>query len=306
MMDNLNEDMIERSVRCEDLDNRPKHISSHQPHVFTTKTSREFTSARSLSDALTGLDMSAAVKDPRRFNYVCKLLEVLITEKLRSLSGTAQRHLMNLLEEALNTVVKSQINTQTVRDLLDRLSVGLDESEYFHVGCTTLWKKHITTVRSLQNRLNSMPITERKQDGQPLFEDLPDDCLRLILFRFSDSQDIVNTGLTDESRISDLSHERLLWRQLCDHHFSNEQVAAVNKNNKIGNLEKMGTEDWKLLHHRLVKRYGKKDQYAEQLHICRNCNAIYWQHHGHPCLATDTDSKSAPVSPSMFLEVFTA
>ena len=37
------------------------------------------------------LDFRNAVWDPRRFHYVCKLLDLLITKKLATLTGGAQK-----------------------------------------------------------------------------------------------------------------------------------------------------------------------------------------------------------------------
>lgn len=52
-----------------------------------------------LSDALKRLDFRSAVHDGRRFHYICKLLDLLITEKLSMLSGCAQKVLFAMLEE---------------------------------------------------------------------------------------------------------------------------------------------------------------------------------------------------------------
>lgn len=52
-----------------------------------------------LSDAFKRLDFRNAVHDVRRFNYICKLLDLLITQKLTMLSGCAQKVLFNMLEE---------------------------------------------------------------------------------------------------------------------------------------------------------------------------------------------------------------
>lgn len=52
-----------------------------------------------LSDAFKRLDFRSAVHDVRRFNYICKLLDLLISHKLTALSGCAQKVLFNMLEE---------------------------------------------------------------------------------------------------------------------------------------------------------------------------------------------------------------
>ena len=55
------------------------------------------------SDVIKRLDFKSALHDARRFNYVCKLLELLINESVMSLSGTAQKVVFSLLEELAHT-----------------------------------------------------------------------------------------------------------------------------------------------------------------------------------------------------------
>ena len=55
------------------------------------------------SDVIKRLDFKSALHDGRRFNYVCKLLELLINESVMSLSGTAQKVVFSLLEELAHT-----------------------------------------------------------------------------------------------------------------------------------------------------------------------------------------------------------
>jgi hypothetical protein len=52
-----------------------------------------------LSDAIKRLDFVNAVHDNRRFGYICKLLEELLSRRLASLSGCARRVLLATLEE---------------------------------------------------------------------------------------------------------------------------------------------------------------------------------------------------------------
>lgn len=52
-----------------------------------------------LSEALKRLDFRSAVHDVRRFHYICKLLDLLISHRLNALSGCAQRVLFNIIEE---------------------------------------------------------------------------------------------------------------------------------------------------------------------------------------------------------------
>jgi len=53
-----------------------------------------------LSDALRRLDFRSAVHDHRRFPYTAKLLELLLSQqRITTLSGLAQKSVLNVLEE---------------------------------------------------------------------------------------------------------------------------------------------------------------------------------------------------------------
>ena len=53
-----------------------------------------------LSDALRRLDFRSAVHDERRFPYTAKLLELLLSQRrITTLSGCAQKSVLNVLEE---------------------------------------------------------------------------------------------------------------------------------------------------------------------------------------------------------------
>lgn len=53
-----------------------------------------------LSEAVRRLDFSSAVRDVRRFNYICALLELLVGgQRLTHLPGAAQKLLLSMLEQ---------------------------------------------------------------------------------------------------------------------------------------------------------------------------------------------------------------
>jgi F-box protein 25/32 len=61
-----------------------------------------------------------------------------------------------------------------------------------------------------------------------------------------------------------------------------------------------------------------REDYAEILHLCRNCRCLFWKTYGHPCIVDhqqQTDKKSdepscdpeafyVPVPPQAFLKFF--
>merc|ERR1711988_915868 len=125
--------------------------------------------------------------------------------------------------------------------------------------------------------------------------ELPPECLNDIFHRLTESQDIINAGLTDNSRLSDLAEDRLLWQHLCLFHFDDAQLTSVLKPGE--QIDKLTTDDWKKLHRRLTIRFGKKAVYGDMLGLCRNCQAIFWQRRGHPCLLPNLPPKIMPVTP---------
>ena len=74
--------------------------TNFKPHCpIIVKNTKEIAGYNTISDAFLKLDFYNAIRDIRRFNYVCKLLHLLITQNLTSLSGCATKFLFNLLEE---------------------------------------------------------------------------------------------------------------------------------------------------------------------------------------------------------------
>lgn len=66
---------------------------------ITLKSTKEVAGFNTISEAFYRLDFCNAIQDIRRFNYICKLLHLLITQNLTSLSGCATKVLFTLLEQ---------------------------------------------------------------------------------------------------------------------------------------------------------------------------------------------------------------
>ncbi|KAI0213870.1 F-box only protein 25 [Lamellibrachia satsuma] len=303
LLENFNESRIARLIRLAVLEGLcvQKEIEGcpgSQPYVCIVKGTKEQKSQVSLSEAFSRLDMSGAVRDIHRCNYACKLLELLITKKLTTLSGTAQKVVFNIMECVLDQVMKTKNNTGVMQGLLKQATTALHQGCYNHLGSSSLWAHHMQAVVRMQMRLESIQLDERNDDGQVKLTDLPDDCIRQILLRLADHKDVVNAGLTDQ-RTFNLAEEQLLWKELCLFHFDPLQMCAVIRRN-----ESMQQLSWKVLYLRLMKRYGLKDVYAEMLRLCRHCSALYWERRGHPCVLSHLDPKSSPVTPATFVQLF--
>jgi len=80
--------------------NRNESLFKRQPYCrITLKSTKEVAGFNTISEAFYRLDFCNAIRDIRRFNYICKLLHLLITQNLTSLSGCATKFLFTLLEE---------------------------------------------------------------------------------------------------------------------------------------------------------------------------------------------------------------
>lgn len=69
------------------------------PHCRISIKTREVAMYNTISEAFYRLDFCNAIHDIRRFNYICKLLHLLITQNLTSLSGCATKVLFTMLEQ---------------------------------------------------------------------------------------------------------------------------------------------------------------------------------------------------------------
>lgn len=69
------------------------------PHCRISVRTREVAMYNTISEAFYRLDFCNAIHDIRRFNYICKLLHLLITQNLTSLSGCATKILFTMLEQ---------------------------------------------------------------------------------------------------------------------------------------------------------------------------------------------------------------
>lgn len=71
------------------------------PHChITIRCTREIAGFNGLGEAVKRLDFRSSVRDRRRFQYVCSLLRLLVSNKgIANLPGSAQRMLLQMLEE---------------------------------------------------------------------------------------------------------------------------------------------------------------------------------------------------------------
>ncbi|KAK6634175.1 hypothetical protein RUM44_004783 [Polyplax serrata] len=283
-----------------------------QPHChITIKCTREIAGFNGLSDAFKRLDFRNAVHDVRRFNYICKLLDLLITQNLSMLSGCAQKVLFNMLEEVAHQVSVSQQNIHMLNKLLGQLRVMIDCACWGRpLGSTLLWESHLRTINRILTIASRIQIREPGDDVHPKLENLPEECIREILLRLADHKDLESTRRA-YSVMSKLVDEQRIWRELCQFHFTQQQINSLSEQ-----TETDGQRNWQNIYHKLRKCYGLREEYAETIQLCRNCRCLFWKSIGHPCIVdqdpgfqekletVDKNSLHIPIPPQAFLKFF--
>ncbi|RVE45593.1 hypothetical protein evm_009790 [Chilo suppressalis] len=252
------------------------------PHChITIKCTREIAGFNGLSEAVRRLDFSSAVRDVRRFNYICALLELLLGgQKLTHLPGAAQKLLLSMLEQLADQVATSKQNLNALRALVVALSALRDAERRAcwgrPLGSRALWGHHDDAIDRINRIANSINIQEAASSAW--------------------------------SVMSDLCSEQRLWRSLVSYHFTAQQLRAVRH----------PATDWRATFHRLRRLYGLREdaQFAETLSLCRHCKCLFWRSLGHPCIADQCPEYRErlreaggplpphPVPPAAFLKFF--
>lgn len=300
------------SDSCEENVNSETAI---QPHChITIKSTKEIAGFNELDEAVKRLDFRSAVRDVRRFNYICALLDLLIGQQMTALSGCAQKVLLAMLEEVASHATASQHNPRGFRQLLNNLRAlrAAERSACWGgpLGSQMLWHQHTAKIERILNMAAQMQICEPHPDTHPKLLQLPEECIREIILRLSDHRDLTSSAQSCEQMASIVGEQRV-WRELTKFHFTPQQIDLVLPKDS----EKI---DWKNVYHLLKKTFGLNEdrQYAEMLSLCRYCRCLFWRSLGHPCIADQCPEFRArlqeaggitppsPVPPSAFLKFF--
>lgn len=259
-------------------------INECQPHCqITLKNTKEVIGFNNISEAIQKLDFRNAVHDIRRFNYICKLLHLLITQNLTTLSGRATQILFTVLEEVACQVASNQQNLHILHMLLNDLKRII--RKYYcwgrPLGSTLLWEQHLKTIDRICQFARGIEIKEPIEDGTHRLSDMPSGILREILLKLSDYKDLMNSAQAcDDMKF--LIDEQYIWKELCKFHFSEEKITIYFDANDIKPVN--GKMDWQLAFHNLRRKYGLKEEYTESLFLCRHCRCLFWKSFGHPCV----------------------
>ncbi|TRZ22325.1 hypothetical protein HGM15179_004786 [Zosterops borbonicus] len=276
IFNSINYDVAAKKRKKDLLNNKAKTQYFHQEkwiyvHKGSTKERHGYCT---LGEAFNRLDFSSAILDSRRFNYVVRLLELIAKSQLTSLSGIAQKNYMNILEKVVQKVLEDQQNIRLIRELLQTLYTSLCTlvqrvGKSVLVGNINMWVHRMESILHWQQQLNNIQITRPAFKGTT-FTDLPL-CLQLnIMQRLSDGRDLVSLGQVAPD-LQVLSEDRLLWKKLCQYHFTDRQIR------KRLILSDKGQLDWKKMYFKLIRCYPRKEQYGDTLQLCRHCHILSWK-----------------------------
>jgi F-box protein 25/32 len=263
-----------------------------QPHCFVkTSRSKEFIGCTSMSEAFHRLDLARAVRDVRRFNYVCKVVEILVHEKgLLNLSATARKHLFAIIQSIVIHSVENDVHVSTARDLVSQFGNGLEG----HVcGSPQLVSKQMDSVSYLVDMIcDRKPTTLTDSSEESLtFLDLPREVISQILSRLSDHISLLEIAKASEALQALIEREERLWDRLCKFHFTQEQITK----------HKTPQMSPRQVFFQLKKYYGLREIYADLIHICCHCKVLFWKDHGHPCVSKE--APSVRVTPKQFVDM---
>jgi len=290
---------------------RHHSLPSLQPFCpIIIKCTREVAGFNSLADVLKRLDFTSAIRDVRRFHYVSSLLALLLApDRLHQLSGATQKHVLRLLEEMAGTVYGEHCNEHVLKSLVGELHDSLDEKGVWgsHLGSETLLRRHaksrrrIACITVVEKRKSEAERESREEGEATQMGQLPEECVREILSRLSDSSDLDRAGKATPV-MGLIVKEKRIWRELCQAHFTKAEVEFTLKKHP----EMAEKKNWRDLYIATKKQFGLRPQFTELIMLCKPCRVLYWQSYGHPgCLVDSSCPSSAlPITPITFLTFF--
>lgn len=212
------------------------------PHCRISVRTREVAMYNTISEAFYRLDFCNAIHDIRRFNYICKLLHLLITQNLTSLSGCATKVLFTMLEQVAWEVSNNKRNIHILKNLLNELKKMI--KKYYcwgrPIGSSLLWQQHFHTIERISQIVDGIELSPPKSDNNDLtFNDLPVEMIREILLRLNDYRDLINSAQASPV-MRTMIDGQYIWHKLCKYHFTEQQLKlAIEHNNlftKRGNV----------------------------------------------------------------------
>ncbi|CAI2728901.1 unnamed protein product [Schistosoma spindalis] len=318
MFETINENVVKRFTVSANTRRRNE--------VNTVWTTREIATTTTISEALLKLDTKAALRDIRRFDYICKIIELLISEHFHRLAGRLQLFLVELLKEVLKQVQASCNQTERFRKLLDALRENLEKNEYDHIGSALLWQNHKKALDEMYIRidefdiekkiqsfttcphykLRSLSVRENSSEEGIKLERLPSECLTHVLTYINSPQDLETASLAS-SALASVVADKYFWKTLTLAHFDISQIPTVNYGLPGWHTRSPASIDdcdWKRAYVRLLKIYGDNHIYPAKLAVCEVCFCLFWPIFGHPCHYPDKEQRIRLLTPNEFIALF--
>ena len=173
---------------------------------------------------------------------------------MTSLSGGAQRILLQMIEEVAMHVSTSKQHISTLRGLVVQLR-QLVETENQKcwgkpMGSKNLWINHLQTIERIQNISDQIEI-EPNPTINPQLTELPEECIRKIILEISDHKDLESAAKA-WSLMNYIIQEQRIWRELSLFHFSKLQIDYILvKMSLIDTPERH--RNWQTIYHALRK-----------------------------------------------------
>ncbi|KAG1668873.1 F-box only protein 25 [Nymphon striatum] len=276
-----------------EVTNNFNKLGSCQPHCpITIKCTREVAGFNIMSEVFKMLDFQNAVRDVRRFKYMHKVLHLLINQNLNKLGGNATKVMFMMLEELAFYVSNSQQNIHILLTLLDDLKKVLCTYRIWGnpLGSTQLWDHHQETLDRITGFAENIKIKQPEEDGSKRLTDMPEEVVREILLRLSDHKDLQTCGQA-YAVMQGLIEEQHIWRELCKFHFTEQQLKHILD-------QENSPRKWQQIYHKLRRKFGMREDYAETLYLCRQCRCLFWKSFGHPCIELESGDSEVEDSPS--------
>lgn len=224
---------------------------------------------------LASFDLCAAVRDTRRFHFVCELLEIISEDHFGSLSGSAMQHLFAILEQTVDQVMETQLHGNRVVRILSTVEKKMVMKKERVIGSQSMYHCRLHLLNLWLTKLEKMSPYQREADGLLMLPDLPLVCLHKIFRCLAQPRDVIHLSQTCH-KLQTIGSDPVLWERLFWYHFSDEQLQFVPVNQD-------GVLDWKegFRHLRRVRLPCK--EHPVLLELCCHCSCIYWEGQSHPC-----------------------
>lgn len=202
------------------------------PHCRIAVKTREVAMYNTISEAFYRLDFCNAIHDIRRFNYICKLLHLLITQNLTSLSGCATKVLFTMLEQVAWEVSSNKRNIHVLNNLLNELRQMIQKYYCWGrpIGSSLLWQQHFDTIERISQIVDGIELVPPKSNTpRATFNNLPVEMIREILLRLNDYRDLVNSAQASPV-MRTMVDSQYIWKKLCKYHFTEQQLKMALEN----------------------------------------------------------------------------